>query len=57
MMVIERGPGDSLVCVITNVNTHEGGRGIGKWFLLNGSMVASNMDDTSSSSLIELHDK
>ena len=40
-------PGDSLVCITTDVNTQcctdEGG--VGEWFLPDGSMVLRNIDD------------
>ena len=50
----DRGPGDSLVCITTNVNaqccTDRGG--VGEWFLPNGSMVPRNIDDPNRNSQI-----
>ena len=50
----DAGPGDSLVCVTTDVNTQcctdEGG--VGEWFLPDGSMVIRNIDDHNRNSQI-----
>ena len=43
----DAGPGDSLVCVTTDVNTQccTDVGGVGEWFFPNGSMVIRNIDD------------
>ena len=43
----DAGPGASLVCVTTDVNTQccTDRGGVGEWFLPNGSMVIRNIDD------------
>ena len=48
------GPGDSLVCVTTDVNTQccTDVGGVGEWFLPNGSMVIRNIDDPNRNSQI-----
>ena len=44
----DSGPGDSLVCVTTDVNTQccTDTGDIGEWFFPNGSMVLHNIDDS-----------
>ena len=48
------GPGDSLVCVTTDVNTQccTDVGGVGEWFFPNGSMVPRNIDDPNRNSQI-----
>ena len=48
------GPGDSLVCVTTAVNTQccTDVGGVGEWFFPNGSMVLRNIDDPNQNSQI-----
>ena len=48
------GPGDSLVCVTTDVNTQccNDTGSVGEWFLPNGSMVLRNIDDPNENSQI-----
>ena len=48
------GPGDSLVCVTTDVNTQccNDTGGVGEWFLPNGNMVPRNIDDPNRNSQI-----
>ena len=50
----DAGPGDSLVCVTTDVNTQccTDAGGVGEWFFPNGSMVLGNIDDPNQNSLI-----
>ena len=50
----DAGPGDSLVCVTTDVNTQccTDVGGVGEWFLPNGSMVIRNIDDPNRNSQI-----
>ena len=50
----DAGPGDSLVCVTTDVNTQccTDRGGVGEWFLPNGSMVIRNIDDPNRNSQI-----
>ena len=48
------GPGDSLVCVTTDVNAQccNDTGGVGEWFFPDGSMVLRNIDDPNRSSQI-----
>ena len=50
----DAGPGDSLVCVTTDVNTQccTDRGGVGEWFFPNGSMVIRNIDDPNRNSQI-----
>ena len=50
----DAGPGDSLVCVTTDVNTQccTDLGGVGEWFFPNGSMVLRNIDDPNRNSQI-----
>ena len=50
----DAGPGDSLVCVTTDVNTQccTDIGGVGKWFYPNGSTVPRNVDDFNRNSQI-----
>ena len=50
----DAGPGDSLACVTTDVNTQccTDRGGVGEWFLPNGSMVIHNIDDPNRNSEI-----
>ena len=50
----DAGPGDSLVCVTTDVNTQccTDVGGVGEWFLPNGNMVPRNIDDPNGNSQI-----
>ena len=42
----DAGPGDSLVCATTDVNTQCcNDTGVGEWFFPNGNMVLRNIDD------------
>ena len=45
------GPGDSLVCVTTDVNT-QCCTNVGEWFFPDGSMVLRNMDDPNRNSQV-----
>ena len=49
-----RGPGNSLVCVTTDVNTQccTDRGGVGEWFFPNGNMVPRNIDDPNRNSQI-----
>ena len=51
----DAGPGDSLVCVTTDVNTQccTDVGGVGEWFFPNGSMVLHNNDFNGSSQIIK----